>query len=195
MSTDNSNTPPETLDAILAEMRTYADRLDDAGVWPSPTDLRTLADRIEAAAEREREETRQLAAIAESDESFARCARCDRPERDSAPGNAAAIREALDKAESVLLVGARFATDNAFTDADARENLRDVDWDGALAKIAAALAAPARNCDRFENWMQAWDGYLAKYPDARQEMPFEIGRFHAWLFAPAKGGDAGEEAR
>lgn len=62
-------------------------------------------------------------------------------------GNAAEMREALDKAECVLLVAARFATDNAFTDADARGNLRDVDWDGALAEIDAALAAPARNCD------------------------------------------------
>ena len=82
---------PETLDAILAEMRDGRSfRLDGADVpWCL---LLNLADRIEAAAERERDEDRQLAAIAESDESFARCARCDRPER--APGNAA-MREAL----------------------------------------------------------------------------------------------------
>lgn len=64
-----------------------------------------------------------------------------------ANGNAAAMRAALDKAKCVLLVAARFATDNAFTDAEARENLRAADWDGALAEIDAALAAPARNCD------------------------------------------------
>ena len=79
---------PETLSEILAEMR------DPPHKWEgfSRADLARLADRVEAAAERERDEDRHLAAIAESDESFARCARCDRPER--ADGNAA-MREAL----------------------------------------------------------------------------------------------------
>lgn len=51
----------------------------------------------------------------------------------------------------------------------------------------AALAAPARNCDLYNSWMRAWDGYLAEYPDAKQETPFKIGRFHHWLFSAAKG--------
>lgn len=85
---------PEPLAAILAEMRDLADHraADAGGERPVIELLRSYADRIEAAAERERDEDRQLAAIAESDESFARCARCDRPER--ATGNAA-MREAL----------------------------------------------------------------------------------------------------
>lgn len=77
----------ETLAAILAEMRNgYPFE------W-SRAQVDSWLDRIEAAAERERDEDRQLAAIAESDEAFARCARCDRPAR--VPGNAAAMRAAL----------------------------------------------------------------------------------------------------
>ena len=78
---------PETLADIAAEIR-RGERM----FW-SLRDCAAYADRIEAAAERERDEDRQLAAIAESDEAFARCARCDRPER--ATGSAAAMREAL----------------------------------------------------------------------------------------------------
>jgi hypothetical protein len=84
---------PETLAAILAEMRDFADHraADAGGERPGIELLHSYADRIEAAAERERDEDRQLAAISESDEAFVRCARCDRPER--APGNAAALDE------------------------------------------------------------------------------------------------------
>lgn len=115
---------PETLSAILAEMRDGRSfRLDGADVtWCL---LLNLADRIDAAAERERDEDRQLAAIAESDESFARCARCDRPER--APGNAAALRDALEQAK--------------------RDHWYDMSPD-LRNKIFAALAAPPRNCDK-----------------------------------------------
>ncbi len=81
----------EPLSAILAEMRRHADQI-------GPTAAIALCDRIEAAAERERDEARRLDAIRESDEAFARCARCDRPERS---GNAAAMREALDILEKL----------------------------------------------------------------------------------------------
>ena len=78
------NDQPETIADILAEMRR-----EERPYGISNDRLRSYADRIEAAVERERDEDRQLAAIAESDEAFARCARCDRPER--TPGNAAAL--------------------------------------------------------------------------------------------------------
>lgn len=85
------------------------------------------------------------------------------------PGNAAAMREALEDS-------LRFW--NGISSRTRREeNLR--------LEIDAALSAPARNCDRFTSWMRAWDGYIAEHPDARQETPFEIGRFHHWLFALA----------
>lgn len=64
----------KTLDDILASMRDGSIYGEDSGVC-----LRDLADRIEAAVMRERDEDRRLSAIAESDEAFARCARCDRP--------------------------------------------------------------------------------------------------------------------
>lgn len=76
MKTEND--APETLAAVLAEARCKY----------TASHILLLLDRIEAAAERERDEDRLLSAIAESDEAFARCARCNRPER--APGNAAA---------------------------------------------------------------------------------------------------------
>lgn len=183
MSNDNSTTPPETLDAFVAQMR----RWDKEGIF---VNAGYVANCVETAAERERDETRQLAAIAESDESFARCARCDRPERDSAPGNAAAIREALLKVLECYKSG---AIRTEYNDPDSWKHDDELCY--LKDDVEAALAAPARNCDRFENWMQAWDGYLAKYPDASHGKPFEIGRFHVWLFAPAEGGDAGEEAR
>lgn len=47
---------------------------------------------------------------------------------------------------------------------------------------------PARNCDRFSNWMEAWDVFLQKYPQAKKYGPWEGiwgGRFLHWLFAPA----------
>ena len=120
---------PETLAAILAEMRR-----EERPYGISPDRIRSYADRIEAAAERERDEDRQLAAIAESDEAFARCARCDRPER--AICNAAAMREALMKAKLYF---------------DHRGEGTNLDDAGmaidAIISIDAALAAPARNCD------------------------------------------------
>jgi hypothetical protein len=88
---------PEPLAAVLAEMRDFADHraADAGGERPGIELLRSYADRIEAAAERERDEDRQLAAIAESDEAFARCARCDRPERERRVDAAARRSHAL----------------------------------------------------------------------------------------------------
>lgn len=48
------------------------------------------------------------------------------------------VREALDKAECVLLVAARFAQDDHFTQEEKLANLADVDFDGALAAIRKA---------------------------------------------------------
>lgn len=78
---------PETLAAILQSARNRADNYRYDGWESVAEELEELCNRIDAAAARERDEDRRLAAIAESDEAFARCARCDRPER--APGNAA----------------------------------------------------------------------------------------------------------
>ena len=62
-------------------------------------------------------------------------------------------------------------------------------WDGAFGRIKdmaeAALAAPARNCDRFASAEEAWDAYdewVESYRSRGKTEPFnEFG----WLFAPA----------
>jgi hypothetical protein len=160
---------PETLSAILAEMREIS-VTDWANLTPRL--VHELADRIEAAAERERDEDRQLSAIAESDEAFARCARCDRPER--APGNVAAMHKAL---EWVADVGVE---DDYGADG---QNLAI-----AAEKARAALAAPARNCDRFATEDEAREAYWAyRDPLEFNDKPFVS--ITEWLFAPAEGGD------
>ena len=166
---------PEPLAAVLAEMRDgihtgRADIIDYVN-----DRLRSYADRIEAAAERERN-----AHTNDIHDALYKAT--------GIPGNAAAMREALYKAKCVLLVAARFATDDAFTDAEARENLRCVDWDGALAEIDAAIAAPARNCDRFATEDEAREAYWAyREPLEFNDKPFVA--ITEWLFAPAEGGD------
>jgi hypothetical protein len=95
----------EPLDAILADYRADIPAMTSGELpHPTPEYLRILLDRIEAAVERER-----------------------------APGNASAMREALEDS-------LRFW--NGISSRTRREeNLR--------LEIAAALAAPARNCDKY----------------------------------------------
>jgi hypothetical protein len=186
---------PETLAAILAEMRDFADHraADAGGERPGIELLRSYADRIEAAAERERDEDRQLAAIAESDEAFARCARCDRPER--VPGNAAALREALEKLADA--VRNYFGWDDAPAVHDRDDPTAY--FCSEMSAALAALAAPARNCDRFAtaeeavvafaDHLRAWEnahGIYSEYPNHPVKVP--AGAF-AWLYANAEGGD------
>jgi hypothetical protein len=56
-----------------------------------------------------------------------------------------------------------------------------------IGKCDVALDAPARNCDRFQNWedaASAWDEYSdAQYAARRKPIPVI-----PWLFAPAEGG-------
>lgn len=166
---------PETLADIAAEIR-RGERM----FW-SMRDCAAYADRIEAAAERERDEDRQLAAIAESDEAFARCARCDRPER--APGNAAALRDALNDACFAMFEFLK------------KQHGGFSDMANALDKGKAALAAPARNCDRFftaKKAMRAFDEMCEQTPFCRNDK-CEVGQFRktvggpgcipGWLFA------------
>jgi hypothetical protein len=175
---------PEPLAAILAEMRDLADHraADAGGERPGIELLRSFADRIEAAAERERDEDRQLAAIAESDEAFARCARCDRPER--VHGNAAALRVALERIRPLV----RAAGVTPYV--PERKELID----GALGIIDAALAAPARNCDRFQNWHDAMreEYFTRSTPENVKGYPYGDEKrwreFCDWLFATAEGG-------
>lgn len=119
----------ETIADILAEMRgnEFDDpHLDRDGMIGARRLARDWADRIEAAAKRERE-TADLRAIhaAEMAERDARAAT-------GIPGNAAAMRDAL---EFVCHMD-----DNGYTTYDVYV---------AIQKARAALDAPARNCDKY----------------------------------------------
>ena len=175
---------PETLAAILAEMRDFADHraADAGGERPGIEPLRSYADRIEAAAERERAEIRRDAEI-----EWTRIGYDERKaEEKRAPGNAAAMREALEWAAQFVELG---VDDELGADG---QNLTT-----AAEMARAALSAPARNCDRFQtaadavaafaDHLRAWEnahGIHSEYPDHPVQVP--AGAF-AWLFAPAEG--------
>ena len=189
----------EKLADILAEMRAAAKSTDlfDGEEVGEPlirgTKVEEWADRIEAAAERERDEDRQLAAIAESDEAFARCARCDRPER--ATGNAAALRGALENVERVARFCAEAPRHTPAYPTDAAR--ADVLYSriAELGRVArAAIAAPARNCDRFATFDEARKAFQeARGHKVLADVELwdsmdEAGALVRWLFDTAKGG-------
>lgn len=175
---------PETLAAILAKYRK-----DIAGgqfFTPTQEYILRLLDRIEAAAERERVErefAHKKVEEALSDEISIR----DEKIKQSAPGNASAMREAMHQLSENLL--------NRI--AGICPNLTD---EGMLLLAEKALAAPARNCDRFDEYHDAVDawhreerclghhedgGTCAKDPLASTLAPVCFAR---WLFAKAEGG-------
>lgn len=90
----------------------------------------------------------------------------------SAPGNAAAMR--------VALVRCATLGEYCFQDIHAE-----------VAKVArAALAAPARNCDRFCNTAQALGAYRDGPPIGEEWGGGDWMQLLDWLFAPAKEGGA-----
>jgi hypothetical protein len=184
----------ETVADIVAEMR----RIYPPGPLCEKTvdgqfvhdEMHWLADRIEAAVEEERrilvadaenaKDARNRMGIKLRQEFADKCKECA-----AKVGNAAKLREALDKIGNILLY-MKECSGNEQTARYATE---------ALGIMHAALAAPPRNCDRFANWMEAWDVFLQKYPQAKKYGPWEGiwgGRFLHWLFAPAaqEGGEA-----
>ena len=83
------------------------------------------------------------------------------------PANAAAMRAALEKISNMAEVYPRIPR-------------------SAFANTArAALAAPARNCDRFATANDAVEGYIAAHP--YDDEP-DASTYGSWLFAPAKKG-------
>lgn len=87
--------------------------------------------------------------------------------RDEAPyGNAAAIRSALE--DLVYNIEIRAAAYDIFSIVDKKT------WLGAKA----ALAEPARNCDRFRNETEAEDAYIKEHP--HEDEP-DANTYGAWL--------------
>lgn len=125
---------------IVSNMRDYADRTEKQGLYDlrecGTEYLRALADRIEAAARREREAGAEAAQVCgEIGEMIGREAT---REKSSLVGNAAKMREALSDACYAMFNFLK--TQNGGYEEMAK----------ALDKAKAALAEPPRNCDRPE---------------------------------------------
>lgn len=183
MKTNETNTP-ETLAAILAEFRQFALRAAQWDKTISPESILLLADKVEAAAERERNaHTNDI-----HDALYLAT---------GIPGNAAAMREALEKIRHEYGWGRIGCRTCVSSEADV-ERVSDL----FEKQIDAALAAPARNCDRFADELDAQLAFLNdvwlisvdkntmlekdKFENWTEQMKTRYGR---WLFATAEGGD------
>lgn len=170
----------EPLAAILAEIRHRADNYRQDGWESIGEELDDLADRIEAAAERDYEESKNCFAKLHDGPSMIctakNCAVRNVGLSLAAHGNAAAMREALQKISETI-----WSQIDPTCNDDCCKPWRE------LAKIAdAALATPARNCDRFANGTEAGIAFRAERHGVDDDAfwPSLVN----WLFAPAEGG-------
>ena len=129
----------KTLDELLECLRVRFDDGTDPNLWGVYIDM------IKSAVARERE------AVTD----------CNHP------GNAAAMREALDAALPIM-------RNCVFT------HYNTTEVDAVVAKMEAALSAPARNCDRFTYEVDAQSAFLNEMLliPAKSE-------YVRWLFSPA----------
>lgn len=163
---------PEPLSAIIAEMRKAVvpmicgrPKIESVSI----RDVLQWADRIEAAAERERVE-REFAHKNVEEALSAEISIRDEKIKQSAPGNAAVLREALER-----IVGWCEGCHADACEKVCRPGLTSESIHAALA----ALAAPARNCDRFSTAEEAY---------AAWQKHNSLTAICDWLFAPAEGG-------
>lgn len=202
----------ETIAAIVAEMRKAVVPMICGRPKIEAVSIRDVlqwADRIEAAAEREREETRDYFAKLHDGPSMI-CTAKNCPLRNAAEdiveqvkadasfghfapvvvedrpvGNVAAMREALIQCELFLA--------NVCNHGHPKLNPGDEcvackDCEDMRSMVCKALdAAPARNCDRFATEDEAREAYWAyREPLEFNDKPFVA--ITEWLFAPAEGG-------
>lgn len=168
----------ETIAEILADYRADIPAMTSGELpHPTPEYLRILLDRIAAAAERERDAVKASAGMS--------CELCERlgPARF---GDAAAIRAALNAIVDIA--------EDAF---GGPEREREASQGRAISLIVdaalAALSAPARNCDRFNNATEAGLAYRNfLWERAGRVVDIDENMFFAnlvnWLFATAEGG-------
>ena len=125
----------ETVEDIVADIRAQNQGLPEDGYALSPLvcDLLRIADRIEAAANRQFREAAKMIPHEEVSVSKMETTTPTR-EKSSSVGNAAAMRKALMEASIAL----SSATHHHLTEDDAKE---------CLAVIESALSKPPRNCD------------------------------------------------
>ena len=141
------NSKQETIADIVAALRAVA-YIQTA---ESPRNVLEFADRIEAAAKREREAGAEAAQVCgEIGELIGREAT---REKSSRVGNAAKMREALVKAKKAICHHAKYVCQSlSWENSDIQSNCGDIlcahrDLCEAKTAINAALASPPRNCD------------------------------------------------
>lgn len=181
---DNTN---ETRADIIAEMRDKAAEVDGKLVAGAAAWFRDFADRIEAAAERERVErefAHKKVEEALSDEIAIR----DEKIKQAAPGNAAALREALENIRWLAQIGeytlsARLTMPGFDeTTINGKQDIRRAKKaESCMQRLDAALSAPPRNCDRYATAKEARDEWNAI-------AALESGDAFDWIFAKAEGG-------
>lgn len=169
-----SNEKQETIADIVGDIRAQNQGLPEDGYALSPLvcDLLSLADRIEAAAKRECEATR---------------------EKSSQVGNAAAMLEAL---YAITLIDTRMLKRLLceLVEADIFDGGQIRNTIHAVEKARQAISAPPRNCDVLEEFTaedefeKAMGFPPSKTADEREAMIRENWfLFKRWLFAEAKG--------
>lgn len=207
MSDETKQATPETLADALAAARTMLDKdswideitAPDEDGEPNDyaqrvvraNDVRDALDRIEAAAEREREAAQSVRDTRDAMDYAATATRPfvgvdlakDEPTHtyvEIAPGNAAALREALkaiDGNTDLLDIAENIAPNLHPSHSFVAVQIRRI--------VRAALAAPARNCDRFEDGPDALNAYKDTLRDGEEvRVPWLLD----WLFELAKGG-------
>jgi len=166
----------ETLNDIVAEIRGEFVRID----------LERLADRIEAAAKRD--EDRRRDEVLNLQRTIVKMQ--DAIARQADAVNAAAMRAALENARSKFIHIKKCADEGEVS----RKKLTIL-CEFVSQEIAAALAAPPRNCDRFATLGEAREafqdlrGHKILADVELWDSMDEAGALVRWLFAPAEGGD------
>ena len=185
---------PETIADIIAEMRRHAEQFERACAEKLKLDgtvidrfardlvatVRHEADRLEAAWKHEKSaiEADALAVGGLVEAAL---------KRES--GNAAKLREALIRvlrwlkrmnAEPLNTLAVSELTPSYAVNRAAKSMIEDNDYH--ISQLTAALAAPPRNCERFQTWDEAKDAYWREQGD-----PCDWRKLGAWLFAPYEG--------
>ena len=178
MKPNEPTNTPEPLSAIIAEMREAAKSTDlfNGEEVGEPlirgTKVEDWSDRIEAAAERERAEHGHR----EYDHGYATGVRHGREE--TATGNAAAMREALESAHRTLKLVYEHAGE--FVQPRLAEEIIH-----SGAAVERVLAAPARNCDHTKD--EAEELFKERFGRPWTQTEDELA---AWIFDTAKGKEA-----
>lgn len=162
---------PETIDAIVAEMRGRILGEDRIKYTLSADEALAFADRIERAAKNTENAFGMALAIEDG---------LHKRDKQSAPGNAAAMRAALENARSKFIHIKKCADEGEVS----RKKLAIL-CEFVSQEIAAALTAPPRNCDRPECRTEegASATYIAEHPHAEEP---DASTYGSWLLAPAE---------